>query len=114
MPNSRRRCSMYIPEIPAPMTIASYSATRSRLSGSDVVSAPVVSAPGINASGMLSFPDYSALLCTTPPACSPAKTERRSFPQHRGDLVEGADARIHLHRLVEAVGMRGGVAAPAA
>src|SRR5215472_14199131 len=35
-------------------------------------------------------------------------------PQHRHNLVEGPDARVHLHRLVEAVGVRGRVAAPAA
>ena len=34
--------------------------------------------------------------------------------QHRLDLVEMADARVHFHCLVEAVGMRGRVAAPAA
>src|SRR3979411_2177498 len=34
-----------------------------------------------------------------------------SFPQHRRDLVEVPDARIHFHRLVEAVGV-GGPAAP--
>src|ERR1700693_1739541 len=37
-----------------------------------------------------------------------------SLPQHRCDLVEATDARVHLHRLVEAVGVSGGVAAPAA
>src|SRR5204862_4435178 len=37
-----------------------------------------------------------------------------SFPQHRRDLVEASDARVHFHRLVEAVGMGGCVAAPAA
>src|ERR1700738_1190583 len=37
-----------------------------------------------------------------------------SFPQHRCDLVEGSDARVHFHRLVEAVGVGGRVAAPAA
>src|SRR5271163_2917160 len=36
------------------------------------------------------------------------------FPQHGGDLVEASDAGVHFHRLVEAVGVRGGVAAPAA
>src|ERR1700674_4217272 len=37
-----------------------------------------------------------------------------SFPQHRRDLIEGSDARVHFHRLVEAVGVGGRVAAPAA
>ena len=37
-----------------------------------------------------------------------------SFPQHRRDLVEAANARVHFHRLVEAVGVGGRVAAPAA
>src|SRR5438132_3834244 len=36
------------------------------------------------------------------------------FPQHRRDLVEGSDARVHFHRLVEAVGVGGCVTAPAA
>src|SRR6516225_11929201 len=37
-----------------------------------------------------------------------------SLPQHRLDLVEASDARVHFHRLVEAVGVSGGIAAPAA
>jgi hypothetical protein len=36
------------------------------------------------------------------------------FPQHRRDLVEGSDARVHFYRLVEAVGVGGCVTAPAA
>src|ERR1700730_15050050 len=39
---------------------------------------------------------------------------RPSFPQHCGDLVEGSEARVRFHRFVEAVGMGGCVAAPAA
>src|SRR6185437_11320008 len=35
-------------------------------------------------------------------------------PQHRRHLFERSDAGIHLHRLVQAVGVRGRVAAPAA
>src|SRR5215510_8550634 len=38
----------------------------------------------------------------------------RSIPQHRCDLVEASDAGVHFHRFVEAVGMGGRVAAPAA
>src|SRR3954447_8351394 len=95
---------MNMPEIPAPMTIASYSATRSNPSGSAIV----------NESGMLFLPGFPAPLCTAPPVVSSAKTERRSFPQHRRDLIEGADAGVHLHRLVEAVGVRRRIAAPAA
>src|ERR1700731_2792699 len=37
-----------------------------------------------------------------------------SLPQHRGELLEAADARVHFHRLVEAVGVGGRIAAPAA
>src|SRR3984893_2649076 len=37
-----------------------------------------------------------------------------SIPQHRRDLLEAADARVHFHRLVEAVGVGGRIAAPAA
>src|SRR5207302_2295982 len=40
--------------------------------------------------------------------------EGASFEQHCRDLVEGADARVHLHGLVEAVGVGGLIAAPAA
>src|SRR3984885_9465783 len=36
------------------------------------------------------------------------------FPQHRRDLVEVPNARVHLHCLVEAVGVGRRVAAPAA
>src|SRR5215472_6718185 len=38
----------------------------------------------------------------------------RSIPQHRRDLVEASDARVHLHRLVEAIGVGGRIVAPAA
>jgi hypothetical protein len=42
-------------------------------------------------------------------------TARRSLiPAACRDLVEGSDARVHFHRRVEAVGVSGGVAAPAA
>src|SRR4051794_30730763 len=95
---------MNMPEIPAPMTIASYSATRPDASGSPIV----------NESGMLFLPGCPAPLCTALPVVSSAKTERRSCLQHRRDLIEGADAGVHLHCLVEAVGMGGRIAAPAA
>src|SRR5579872_16188 len=35
-------------------------------------------------------------------------------PQHRHNLIEVADASVHLHCLVETIGMGGGVAAPTA
>jgi len=31
--------------------------------------------------------------------------------QHRRDLIEASDARVHLHRLVEAVGVGGRIGA---
>jgi hypothetical protein len=44
-----------------------------------------------------------------PPAITAA-----SLPQHRRHLLNTPDARVHFHRLVEAVGVGFRVAAPAA
>src|SRR5438067_12283706 len=57
---------------------------------------------------------FSALHARASPAVLCNLGGAFSHPQHRRDLVEGADARVHFHRLVEAVDVGGRIAAPAA